>query len=284
MFYIISDTKIFKIKTVIVLGGTDCVSFPSIQYGSHAKRILKNITSYSIRNASLLLPVDQSLVHYKYTYTTTDFSFQGYLEHVKKTTTPYKVLHNGYDDEIWKKMMEKEENSFVTVGGNLTSRFGFQLKGIDLIFAVAPFFSECKFYIVGGYHLKQTVPSNIILVDYIPNNELPVFLSSKKYYLQLSMSEGFPNALCEAMLCECIPIVSNVAAMPMIVGDSGYILKEKDLNLLTTLIKESLEQNFGSPICGEKYRKIIQDNYSMDKRSKEFKSTLKELIEKSNLF
>ena len=46
------------------------------------------------------------------------------------------------------------------------------------------------------------------------------------------MSEGFPNALCEAMLSGCIPIVSNVGAMPKIVKETGYLLLKKDIYLL----------------------------------------------------
>jgi glycosyltransferase involved in cell wall biosynthesis len=54
------------------------------------------------------------------------------------------------------------------------------------------------------------------------------------------MMEGFPSAPCEAMLCECIPIVSHVGAMPEIVGRSGFILNKKDVNELIALVNKAL--------------------------------------------
>lgn len=56
-------------------------------------------------------------------------------------------------------------------------------------------------------------------------------------YLQLSLTEGFPNALIEAMACGCIPIVSSVGAMPEIVGQTGRVLKKKNIADLNEIIR-----------------------------------------------
>ncbi|MEK6616903.1 MAG: glycosyltransferase [Bacteroidota bacterium] len=58
--------------------------------------------------------------------------------------------------------------------------------------------------------------------------------------MQISMSEGFPNALCEAMLCECIPIVSNVGAMPEIVSYCEFILMNRNVIALRDIISKAL--------------------------------------------
>lgn len=266
--------KILRKKSIIVLGGTDCVSFPSIRYGNFFKKGLKIATSISLKNASLLLPVDDTLVEYKYDYQPNDYPFQGYKYFIKNIKTPYRVIYNGYDADKWRCLIKKEPNSFVTVGANLGSRFGFQLKGIDLIFEVAPLLPECKFYIVGGSSINhKLVPRNIILLDPIPNTELADFISSKQFYLQLSMSEGFPNALCEAMLCECIPIVSSVGAMPFIVGDNGYILNKKSTRELISIIEEAL--NPTKEINTKMIRNRIEQSFNLELRRSTLLSCLK---------
>jgi glycosyltransferase involved in cell wall biosynthesis len=84
----------------------------------------------------------------------------------------------------------------------------------------------------------------------------------------LSISEGFPNAICEAMLCGCIPLGSNVAAIPKIIGNEGYILKKRSVEDLEKLIQQA--ESFQS---GEfKPREQIITHFPIEKRQKEFLS------------
>lgn len=43
------------------------------------------------------------------------------------------------------------------------------------------------------------------------------------------MSEGLPNTLCEAMLCGCIPVGSEVNGIPLAIGETGFVIKKKDI-------------------------------------------------------
>lgn len=263
-------------KSVIVLGGTDCVSFPSILYGSFYKKNLGYFTGKSLQGASLLLPVDETLVDYKYTYQPNDFPRQGYRFHAPYVKTAHKVIYNGYDSTKWK-ALPKEPNSFITVGANFGSRFGKALKGVDILLETAKELPNCKFYLVGGALLNESVPSNVELLPLIPNNELVKLVGEKQFYLQLSMSEGFPNALCEAMLCECIPIVSNVGAMPMIVEENGFILPVKDKEILKSLIAEALDLSSKKEM-GELARNSIIQRFPLERRKKELIETMNSLI------
>jgi glycosyltransferase involved in cell wall biosynthesis len=94
-----------------------------------------------------------------------------------------------------------------------------------------------------GVPLHYTLPitsNNITTIGFVDHAILPDFYSEAEFYLQLSISEGFPNALSEAMLCECIPIGSSVGAIPDIIGDAGFVLKKRDIEALKHVIEEAL--------------------------------------------
>jgi glycosyltransferase involved in cell wall biosynthesis len=265
-FFPVILKKILGTKVLIILGGTDCVNFPSIKYGSFYKNPLRFFTSYSLHHASLLSPVDESLIQYEYIYQNADFNGQGFLYHYPKIKTSYKVIYNGYNSSKWK-MEKKNKNTFVTIGANLNSRFAFKLKGIDLFIELAKNIPDGTFYIVGGKSLKQSIPSNMILLDNIPNHQLPDFLSDKQFYVQLSMSEGFPNALCEAMLSGCIPIVSSVGGMTMIVENCGIILEKKSIHELTMSVKKLMKDEKETDILSKQSRKRISENFTIENRA-----------------
>jgi len=46
------------------------------------------------------------------------------------------------------------------------------------------------------------------------------------------------------MLCECVPIVSNVNSLPSIVRNSGFILEKRDLKMLFDLINNALKADY----------------------------------------
>ncbi|MBL7922473.1 MAG: glycosyltransferase family 4 protein [Bacteroidia bacterium] len=269
--------KLFFKRSVIVAGGTDCVAFPSISYGNFNTKSMRFTTSFSFKNCDLILPVHQTLVEYDYTYQPNDFPKQGFNYFISNLKTKVEVIHNGYDCTKWFCNTPKEKNTFITIGAGLGSRFGFNLKGIDLIFEIATKFPEATFYVVGGSTIKTQAPANVKLLENMPNNQIQPLLSKMQFYLQLSLSEGFPNALSEGMLCECVPVVSNVGGMPDIVDSCGYILKHKNTDELRTLIENAIN-NTGLNTLGKKARKRIEDNYTFDRRKTKLLSELEKLV------
>lgn len=269
--------KLFFKRSVVVAGGTDCVAFPSISYGNFNTQAMRFTTSFSFKNCDLILPVHQTLVEYDYTYQPNDFPKQGFNYFIKRLATKVEVIYNGYDSKKWFCNTAKEKNTFITIGAGLGSRFGFSLKGIDLIFEIAPNFPDAVFYIVGGASIKTQAPVNVKLLENMPNNQIQPLLSKIQFYLQLSMSEGFPNALSEGMLCECVPVVSNVGGMPDIVDDCGYILKHKNIDELKAIIETAIN-NPDLNTLGKKARQRIEDNYTFDKRRNNLLSELEKLV------
>ena len=272
--------KIFRKPVYIILGGTDCVSFPEFNYGSLRKPWLKLYIRWSYQLASKLLPIDGSLVLSEYVYDgNLKEKRQGYKHYFPNLNTPYKIIPNGFDASFWRWDGKiKNHNQLITIA-KVNDLVRFQIKGIDLVLKLAKFYSNYCFHVVGMSKEFSTTleerPDNVIIHEFLDTLEIRELLSQSQYYLQMSVSEGFPNALCEAMLCECIPIVSKVGAMPEIVKDAGLIIEHRDINLLIKEIsKVTVYPHAERKTLGERARQLINERFPIEKREKEFLSLL----------
>jgi glycosyltransferase involved in cell wall biosynthesis len=201
-----------------------------------------------------------------YSYDEREPNKQGIYARLPGLKTPYTEIPNGYDAAKWKCTAPKQKNTFITVANGFEYGFQQSLKGIDLIFAVAPFFTDCEFIVLGVVNpavFSVQLP-NVKVLPPAKNDELISVFSGCEFYMQLSMAEGFPNALCEAMLCECIPIGSEVFSIPEIIGDSGFVLKKRNTQNLTQLIKQALIAD--KEVLRKKARARIEDNYALANR------------------
>jgi glycosyltransferase involved in cell wall biosynthesis len=238
-------TKLFNLPSLVIIAGTDGAKFPAIRYGNFNRRIMGWFTRMSYRMASHLAPVDESLVDVAYTYDPVGAPRQGYRHFCPELTTPSTVIHYGYDADEWPLTeFKRPPCSFITVIAGIDSEAVFMRKGVDLILEVAKLVPHATFTLVGANidnPLIQQVSENVRLHPVTDRIGLVELLNKHRFYLQLSLMEGFPNALCEAMLCGCIPIGSNVAAIPHIIGDTGYVLDRKDPAKLAELMLMAIQ-------------------------------------------
>lgn len=273
-------SRISKIPHLIISGGTDCVSFPGIGYGNFYKTFLGLFTKWSFQLATHIAPKHESLWNYNYSYDKTEPSNQGIRAFLPNLKTDHTVITNGYDYEKWQPAkVDRLPKSFITVSSGFQFPFQVALKGIDLILEVATHFPDCKFTILGVPPWKKLdlKSSNVTILPPAKNDDLIEIYSRHQYYLQLSMAEGFPNALCESMLCGCIPIVANVFSMPEIIENSGYILKERNSDLLKNLVEEAISSsNIGK---SELSRQLIVNNYPLLKRENKLKQLIMKIID-----
>ena len=196
-------------KVAIVVHGTDCVSFPEINYGNLRSSLMRYFIKKSYQWASIILPVSESLVYTENTYYCDQILRFGYSHHFNNINKPYNVIPNGLVLSDWEiSYVEKEKNTFVTV-----MTYGqAERKGADLIIDIAKSLTNCTFYIAGTISIQgvEELPKNVKCLGRLTPFELRDLYSKTQFYLQLSNFEGFGVAICEAMLCECVPIVSNV--------------------------------------------------------------------------
>ncbi len=261
-------SKIFNKRFVIILGGTECVSIPAIGYGVVNKGLIGKFAGWSYHFTKEYAPVHQSLIYSnnEYDKNSTPQGITHYFPHLK---AHFSVIPNGFDPEKFKCGNDsKLPNSFVTVAFDLHRNHLFQLKGIDLITALAPHFPSCTFTIIGLSSLKKK-PDNVKILPPLPQEQLINELCKHEFYFQLSLSEGFPNALCEAMLCNCIPVVSNVASMPEIIAKTGFILEKREIDLLIKLMRDSVLPCNRKELASKARERIIY-HYHLEQRKAKF--------------
>lgn len=270
--------KIFGKKTFIILHGTDCAAFEEINYGSLRKQPLRQFCKWSYSLAYMLLPVSESLIYTENNYFEKEKIIkQGYRYFFPSLNTPAKVIPNGFEIEKWQFKGEdkpkRQEKSFITV---VSEKSQFKRKGLDLILELSKKMLDCSFYIAGmdDHHKEYADFKNVFFLGRMPQKELKKKFHATEYYLQLSVFEGFGCALCEAMLCGCIPIGSEVNAIPSIIGKSGYILPYKSSDELLKMFEHKILPNKKklSSLAIEK----IKNNYAIEKRADMLKRTILE--------
>ena len=106
---------------------------------------------------------------------------------------------------------------------------------------------------------------NVIFLGRLSPSDLKIWYEKTQFYLQLSLFEGFGVAICEAMLCKCIPIVSNVNYLPEIAKNVGFVLNHRDTEMLYNLII-SIFSNDKIDNHGTLARDRILKNYSSENR------------------
>lgn len=258
--------KIFGKRCLIQAGGTDCMNMPEINYGNFRKKWLRRATVYSFKNCSLILPVAQALVKQEYQFDLSISSKQGLLNLIPDLKTPIQVIPNGFDTDFWKDLGKKRNPfNFISVATGTSNPVRARVKGYDLIEQLAANHPDWEFTLVGDPNYISP-NQNVKILGKQGNTELCALYNSHQFYLQLSTSEGFPNALGEAMACGCIPIGSAVGAIPEIIGDTGFILREKSFRKLNKLL-ETRDDIDLEELRKASSEKINQDfTYSIRKR------------------
>lgn len=239
---------LWRKPVVISVGGMDAVAHPQMGYGVFQSKWRAPLTRYIVRRAALLLPVTEALIQSENRFSTWPAPSRknGLAVHVDGFTTPTVVLPTGYDPDAWPMGPEEREPIVLTVA-LVGSKQPFLLKGIDHVIRVANELPDVTFRVVGvtpsfGDYLQHEyeISANVNFLPPVPQEELVDEYHAASVYLQLSRAEGMPNVVCEAMLCGCIPVGSNVFGIPDAIGDAGFIVETPEAKQLTTVLRQAI--------------------------------------------
>ncbi len=236
----------------------------------------------SAKNATLLVPVSENLIESESGYYTTDSTRQGIYFWCRPLHVPYSVIPLEYNPSLFHpRAVDRRVNSFLTVAFGIEGS-SYIRKGIDKMIMLASALPDCSFTILGcsPEEFPHSIPPNVNLIPPVPYEELPDHYSRHQFYVQLSIAEGFPSAICEAMLCECVPIGSAVAAIPAIISSYGFLVPLRDDAVIMNTIQQALAHP-DKAMLGREAREHIMRTFSEGKREDALVELINRLKEKS---
>ena len=271
--------RLFSIPHVIFLHGADVNVISSINYGHNQKWPLKWFNINSLRLASHLVPVSSHLIESRYSYIPNESITQGLVPLLGDQNLNITVIPNGISTDIFENQnLKRIHNSFLVVCSGAENHRRAILKGLDLVFTLATQMKSCSFSIVGFNSNSENnqFPPNVTLLPLLSSEKLVEQYNRHQFFLQLSLIESFGLALCEAMLCGCVPIISDIPALVEVVDNQGYVLKRKDPELLYNLIIRAVEEYEQKPPLRLNH---INKNYSISQRRTKIKALFKSIEE-----
>lgn len=227
---VVSLALLSRIPSIVVLGGADVITRPAIGYGLANTPWKRSLLIRTLRNATRLLPVDASLR-------------DAALALAPIRPDAIAVLPTGYDDAFWLPG-QKDSDLVLTVAGCETEE-RMRVKGIDRLLAIALGMPDVRFVVIGidpriAQILEPIRPSNVQLLGPVSRAALLPWYQRASVYCQPSLSEGLPNAVCEAMLCGCIPVGTDAGGTPTAIGDAGIIVHAGNDEELVAAIRVGL--------------------------------------------
>lgn len=117
--------------------------------------------------------------------------------------------------------------------------------------------------------LGHDIPSNVIFTGYLKDSELKTLMKNCKVFIQPSLYEGFGIPPMEAMSVGTRCIVSNVASLPEIYGDSVWYIDPKNYDDIDIdrIMSRSIDD----------IQRIL-DKYSWGKSAVEIKSIIRNML------
>jgi glycosyltransferase involved in cell wall biosynthesis len=209
-------TKLFRKKSIVVAGGLDVANEPDINYGLMNRPLYRFFPKFTFRHADLVIAVSKHTEKELLTYA---------------KPKNHRVIYNGVEINRYVPKGQKK-NIVITVGE--VSNHTVNKKGIKTFVETSALLPKIPFYLIGKIedgmldYLKPLAGSNLEFMGFTVDEELLRLYQEAKVYIQVSKHESFGCSLAEAMLCECIPVVTKCGAIPEVVGDTGIYVPYDD--------------------------------------------------------
>ena len=252
---------------VLVVGGYDVANRPEIGYGSMRGGFKRWVARTTMREASQLVPFSESAR--RETLLQSDVS-------PERVTTIYLGVPQMPAPDAPK------EKRVLTVGN--VDRVNLTRKGLLPFVRAAAAMPDVPFVLAGEWlddaieTLRRAAVPNVTFTGRLDEANLRAQMARACVYVQASAHEGFGLAVAEAMLCECLPVVTRVGALPEVVGDAGVYAESADARVLANAIRQALAADDAS---GKRARERIETTFSLERRQRALYVLLERVMHES---
>ncbi len=258
-FIAVLFSKMLGKRSMVVAGGYDVAYEPEINYGQYTLgRVKRLYADCVLKNADVILAVSR-------------FTEGEVLARTKPRMI--RVIYNGIDTDKFVAEIEKEKLVITVASG---TKDVIRLKGIDAFARAAEHIPGTRFRVLGLLDSDRKILAakypfpNLELCGRMSQTDLISCYQKASVYCQLSYRESFGVALAEAMSCECVPVVTERAALPEVVGDTGIYVPYDDEKATAKAIEDALRSD-----KGRKARERVKSHFSVKMREAEL---LKEVM------
>lgn len=198
------------------------------------------------------------------------------------------IIPNGVDVFAIKPKSLKRDEIVITMLGTLSIHKGHHLT-IDIIKKLKKKVSNIKLNIIGEGSIKDELASkidennldrNIFLLG--RRDDAFNLMNESDIFLHLSLSEGMPLAVIEAMMCS-LPIVAfDVSGLRDVVGNNGFLCDYGDTDSIATRVYELISDKNLRDLMSVRSREIALNSFSKQKMILSYDAYLQRLIESNN--
>lgn len=238
---------------VLVVGGYDSANLPEIGYGNQRSGLRRWVTRWIMQCADRLV-------------TNSFFTRDEVIRNSGVEADRVSAVYHGLRPPP-PEARDKQDNLVITVGDVM--RDTLQRKGLVAFVRSAALLPEAQFVLIGEWRdrsideLRKISPPNVSFTGWVSPDELHAYMKRARVYVQASLHEGFGLAVAEAMLHECVPVVTRAGALPEVVGDAGLYADSAEPGPLAAAIRQALGKQTN---LGRLARERVADKFPLGQR------------------
>ncbi len=243
--------RAFKRPSILVVGGYDTANMPEIGYGSQRGGVKRWVARTTMSLATRLI-------------TNSQFTRDEAIRNAGVAPDRVDVIYHGVDAPLCAE--RKKEPRVVTIAN--VDHDNLQRKGLEPLVRAAHL-TAVPIAVIGAWrdnsidYLRSIAPPNVGFTGWLDDDARDDHLARAKVYVQAARHEGFGLAVAEAMLHECVPVVTRAGALPEVVGDAGIYVNSPAPEDVAEGIRRALDDESG---LGQRARQRIVREFPLSRR------------------